>query len=305
VHTSTRPVIDGLSDPALAEFADIVAIRPGRLATVYRARDLATGRPVALKVLDVHDAPPPAVEAFERESTVLSTLGAHPNIVSLYRRITLDDGRPVLVLELCDGSLADRLRREPRVSTREAVAIGIKIAGALETAHRGGVLHRDVRPENILLTAFGDPALSDFGVAILHSVARPIPALFEFATPHTAPELIEGGLVTAATDVYGLASTLYELVAGAPAFPEYQDESRAALCLRILRDTPPPIISPTVPLDLSDVLLWALAKNVDSRPPSPAWLAAELTRVATHQRWARTRLIVRESARPVGQFAVT
>jgi serine/threonine protein kinase len=286
---------DQLADKALSDFTDITRLRSGRLATVYRAREIATQRTVALKVLDSRDYPARVTEAFDREATVLSALGSHPNIVTLYRRLALTDGRPTLVLEMCDGSLSGRL-----VSTPDALSIGIKIAGALESAHRGGVLHRDVRPENILLTSFGEPTLSDFGVATLHLSAPQATALFEFATVHTAPELIEGGAVSPATDVYGLASTIYELVSGESAFHAYEGESTASVCLRILRDPVAPIVAPTVPLELSDVLLWGLAKDPNSRPPSVAWLADEFAHIAAQQGWPRTRLLVREPAEPVG-----
>jgi serine/threonine protein kinase len=290
-----------LDDDALGEFAEISPLRSGRLATAYRAREIATGRMVALKLLDAGGWPPHVAEAFERESNVLSSLGTHPHIVTLYRRIALGDGRPVLVLELCEDSLADRIQRGPEISTREAVAIGIKIAGALETAHQGGVLHRDVRAQNILFTSLAEPALGDFGVATLHSDARGgAAALLDIATAHTAPELIEGGQPSPATDVYGLASTLYELLAGAPAFDSYEGVSSASLCLHILRDPAPPIISTAVPLELSDVLLWAMAKDPAARPPTAAWLATELMRIATHHGWPRVRPLVREPAEPVG-----
>lgn len=289
--------VPALEDPALAEFTDIEPLRSGRLATVYRAREIAAGRIVALKVLDRRQYPARVTEAFERESTVLAALGSHPNIVTMYRRLTLSDGRPALVLELCRGSLAGRLGRGEPIAPSDAATIGVKIAGALETAHRGGVLHRDVRTENILVTEFGEPALSDFGIATLHTGG---PALFETATVHTAPELIEGGLAGVTTDVYGLASTIYELVAGAPAFYAFQGEATASVCLRILRDPPSPIFAPTVPLELSDVLLWGLAKDPAARPPSAAWLAAELSRIAARHDWPRTRLLVREPRQPVG-----
>jgi serine/threonine protein kinase len=95
--------VPALVDPALADFADIEPLRSGRLATVFRAREIATGRIVALKVVDRRQYPARVTEAFERESTVLAALGSHPNIVTMYRRLTLSDGRPALVLELCRG----------------------------------------------------------------------------------------------------------------------------------------------------------------------------------------------------------
>jgi serine/threonine protein kinase len=283
-----------------AGYSDIVPVHAGLHSGVFHAREDVSGRPVALKVLTVDGVTPRGMEAFARESAILAAISAHPNIVTLYRSYKLADGRPVLVLERCGGSLADWMREGKRPATDQSVSIAIKIAGALETAHRGGVLHRDVRTENILMTSFGEPALSDFGVATLHANAADSPALFEFATVHTAPELIEGGPVGPATDVYGLSSTLYELLAGAPAFRAYQGESSASVCLRILSDPVPSIYAPAVPLELSDVLLWGLAKDPAARPPSVAWLAAELSRIAAQHGWPRTRFRVREPAAPVG-----
>lgn len=297
---ASTPRAGALRDAALADFADITPIRAGRQSTVYRGRELATGRVLALKVLDVADPSPRHVAAFDREATVLAALGTHPNIVTFHRRLRLSDGRPVLVLELCAGSLADRFPLAGALPAQEAVTIGIKIAGALATAHRGGVVHRDVRPQNILTTAFGEPALTDFGVATLQGSARGGSPLMEFATAHTAPELLEGAPATDATDVYGLASTLYELLAGAPAFRSYQGESTAAVCLRILSQPVAPLASGAVPLELSDVLLWAMARDPRERPPGAAWLAGELGRIVAHNGWPRTKLLIREPDRPVG-----
>jgi serine/threonine-protein kinase PknK len=199
-------------------FTDVVEIGVGSLATVYRAREIDTNRYVALKLLNVRDASPRAVESFERESVALGALGSHPNIVTLYRTFRIPDGRPVLVLELCTGAVAERLHNGVDSPVSSAVSIGIKVAGALETAHRAGILHRDVKPQNILVTEFGEPALADFGVAMLQSSTQTTVGLFDFTTLHAAPELLEGGGTSAATDVYELASSLYQLISGQSAF---------------------------------------------------------------------------------------
>ena len=197
-------------------FTDVTEIGMGVLATVYRARERATNRFVALKLLNVRDASPRALESFERESIALGAVSSHPNIVTLYRSFLAADGRPVLVLELCRGAISDRMRAGQGLPVPEVLAIGIKIAGALETAHRTGILHRDVKPQNILITEFGEPALADFGVAMLQSSTQTTAGLFDFTTLHAAPELLEGGETSAATDVYELASSLYQMIAGPP-----------------------------------------------------------------------------------------
>ena len=121
-------------------YADVDEIGVGSLATVYRAREVATNRLVALKLLNVDDASPRALESFERESIALGAVSSHPNIVTLHRSFRAVDERPVLVLELCHGSVGDRMRGGAGLAVAEVVALGIKIAGALETAHRAAIL---------------------------------------------------------------------------------------------------------------------------------------------------------------------
>lgn len=292
--------VEPAREAALAEFGDVTLLAQGQRATIYQAHEIATDRLVALKVLDSAHPSAAAIDAFDREAAVLAALGTHPHIVTMYRRLTLAGGAPVLVLELCQGSFADRHPDRPdqdRISAEQAVTIGIKLAGALDTAHRAGVLHRSVAPANVLVTAYGEPALSDFGVAALYHTGES--SLFEFTTVHTAPELLEGQPATAATDVYALASTLYELVNGAPAFRTYDGDSPAALSLRILCDPVQRIDAADVPLALTDVLLWGLSRDPAARPPSAAWLADELARIAVSEGWPRTPLLVGEPRDPI------
>lgn len=289
-----------LPDEMFGGYADVAALAGGAHSTVHRATERATGRVVALKVLDVDGVTPRELEAFARESAVLSVLSAHPNIVTMYDSFALPDGRPVLALELCRESLATRLAREGTIPVAEAVAMTVKLCGALETAHRGDVLHRDVRPENILITEFGEPALADFGLARLRSSA-PAPAeLLGFPGPHVAPELLLGQEATAAADVYGLASTLYQMLTGTPPMVAFTGESTAETILRILRDPPRPIERAEVPFALSDLVLWALAKEPGQRPPGLAWFAEELARIESRSSWDHTASLIRE---PVNEVA--
>lgn len=290
------------ADPSSGRFEgyrEVVPVHVGLRSGVFHAREEGSNRPVALKVLTVDGVTASGIEAFARESAILAALSAHPNIVTLYRSYLLPDGRPVLVLERCSGSLADLLRAGKRPDPAQATSVAIKVAGALETAHRGGVLHRDVRPANILITEFGEPALADFGVARLRSSAPGPAELFEFPSVHVAPELVLGQNATAATDVYGLASSLYEMLAGQPPLDAFEGESPAATILRILRDPARPIIGDGVPIELSDLVLWGLAKDPAERPPSVMWFAEELGRIEAHNGWMRTRAMVREPERPV------
>ncbi|TAM91608.1 MAG: serine/threonine protein kinase, partial [Jatrophihabitans sp.] len=276
-------------------FHDVAVLGVGRRSTVYRAVEDGTGRPVALKVVGTEGATPAALEAFARESAVLAALGSHPHIVTLYRTLAVAP-RPILVLELCRGSFAARLRRG-RMPVPEAVAAVVRIAGALATAHSAGVLHRNVCPATILVTEFGEPALADFAIARLHDAGLPAAELLDYPGPHAAPEVLLGQQVDERTDVYGLAATLYELLAGRPAFGEMAGEPVAATILRILRDPARPLAG--VPVELSDVVVWGMAKEPCDRPPTVVWFADELRRIQTRQRWVRTDMLVRTARVPV------
>ena len=267
-------------------FSDVTELGYGSIATVFRAYERSTEREVALKLLNIRDIGPRAVESFEREARALGALSSHPNIVTLFRTFRTADGRPVLVLELCRGSVYDRVRQGQAIPAPEVVRVGIKIGGALETAHRAGILHRDVKPQNILLTEFGEPALADFGVAMLQSATQTTAGLFDFTTLHAAPELLEGTPTSPATDVYELASTLYHLIAGRSAFRAYEGESPAAVILRILRDPVQPVAG--VPVELSDVLLAAMSKDARARPTTAAEFSAALIAIEARYGWGHT-----------------
>jgi serine/threonine protein kinase len=272
------------------QFSDVRLIRAGSRFTIYEAREPAAHRPVIIKVPDetsaswLHDA-------LDSEAAILAALGTHPHVITLYQRIVLDDGRPALVLERCTGSLDDSLHGDQRVALQHAAAIGIKIAGALETAHHHEVLHCDVRPANVLVTEWGEPALAGFDESVRIDAGRAY-APRHVTTAHTAPELLEGEAPTPASDVYGLASTLYELVAGRAAFRAYAGESPATVIVRVLSNPVRPIVGPDVPLELSDLLTWAMSADPAKRPPNPAWIAEELGRIEQREGWPRTKMIL-------------
>lgn len=270
-------------------FADVRLLRAGSRFTIYEGQEPGIDRQVAIKVPDesrgtwLH-------EILEAEGAILAAIGSHPNVITCYQRIRLDDGRPALLLERCADTLYHAMHSSDPMAMRDVVAIGIKLAGALEAAHRFGVLHCDVRPRNALLTEWGEPVLSGWDEAVLIRQAADRPPLHEL-TPHTAPELLEGGAPTTATDVYGLASTLYELAAGRAAFRAYVGESPASVIVRVLSSPVLPIVAADVPLEMSDLLTWALSPDPAERPPSPAWLAEELGRIERRQGWPRTRIV--------------
>jgi serine/threonine protein kinase len=269
-----------------SRFTDVRLLRAGARFTIYEGREISANRTVVIKVPDdtsaswLHDV-------LKHEAAVLAAIGSHPNVVTFYQQITLDDGRPALLLERCASTLHDSLRGGEPMAMQEVAAIGIKLAGALETVHRHGVLHCDVRPRSVLVTEWGEPVLAGFDEAVRLEDAHRRPLLHK----HTAPELLEGKEPSPASDVYGLASTLYELVAGQAAFRAYVGESAASVIVRVLSSQVQPIVAPDVPLEMSDLLTWALSFEPDKRPPTPAWLAEELGRIERRQGWPRTKMI--------------
>ena len=272
-----------------SRFTDVRVLRAGSRFTIYEAREPAAARRVVVKVPD-HGSPW-LDDVIEHEARVLAAIGSHPHVVTMYERVALDDGRPALLLERCVGTLYDAVHHdEDTLSVRDVVATGIKVAGALETLHRTGVLHCDVRPRTVLVTEFGEPALGGFDEVVEMTRLGTRPPLHNL-TPHTAPELLEGAEPSPASDVYGLASTLYELAAGRTAFRAYVGESPASVIVRVLSSRAKPVIAPQVPLELTDLIAWAMSPDPAKRPPSPSWLAEELGHVEARQGWPRTRFV--------------
>src|SRR5262249_11684740 len=160
------------------------------------------------------------------------------------------------------------------------------------------------KPQNILVTQFGEPALTDFGVAALEASAQATAGVFGFTTVHAAPEILEGNQLSPATDVYGLASTMYQLLTGTGPFAAYEEEAPASLILRILRDPVRPIRAADVPLDLSDLLEAALAKDPKDRPGSALEFADALIAVEAASGWTPTVYLAWDQAGPIGHPAL-
>lgn len=235
----------------------------GGFGTVYRAEQVAMGREVAVKVL-------PGIEAseqhrFEQECRATGLLSDHPHIVSVYGAGTTTSGRPWLAMQLCAGSMADRLATDGPLEWPEAVAATIKLAGALETAHRAGILHRDLKPANILVTTHGEPALADFGIARARGASETTSSSITGTVEHTAPEVLSGRKAGPGSDVYSLASTLFALISGSPPFRRDGDEGLAPLMMRVVSEGPPDLRPEGLPGDVADVLERGLAKDPKER----------------------------------------
>lgn len=199
--------------PSFAGYGPLTLIARGRSAAVYRSREQAFDCDVAIKILEVSQPSADEQCRFERDSKAVVSLSSHPNIVRVFRAGTTPDGQPYIVMDYLDqGSLGDRIRQHRPIPVEEAVHIGRVLLGAIDAAHKVGLLHRNIKPDNVLLSHFSGPQLTDFGIASIPIEDEP-PADF----PFVAPEVIKGEAATKESDVYSLGATLAALITAAPA----------------------------------------------------------------------------------------
>ncbi len=245
-------------------------------ATVtYRATDDASGRPVVVKVL-LRDATPEVRARFDYDQARLAELSEHPNIVPVLRHGYTDGNQPYVVRGAVEGgSMVDHVGSG--LDGPGVLALGIRVAGALESVHRRDVVHGDLDPADILLDAQGEPEVADFGVAMVTGIgpdrATDVPGL-----AHAAPEQLQTHLPSPSTDVYALASVLYALLAGGPAFVRPGDAAVAAVGARILPAPPPDLRPRGVPEPVVDAIERGLQKD-----PGARWASAEAFGLALQQ----------------------
>ncbi len=262
-----------------------VAVGRGSFGVVYRAVQSAYRRDVAVKVLNEPLLDEDARRRFDRECQALGSLSAHPNIVTLHSAGITPDGRPYLIMDyLPGGTLADRIARDGRIGWQEAIDIGIKLCGALAEAHSIEILHRDVKPENVLISRYGEPQLADFGVARVGGGTATATASGSItgSLAHAAPEAVSGAPATAVTDVWALASTISTLIAGKSPFHRDGDETLLPLLNRILTTEPRDLLPFAAPEELCRVLTDGMAKEPEHRPQSAEQLGARLQEVQRH-----------------------
>lgn len=249
----------------------------GGFAVVYRARHERLGRVVAVKILSVTHVGERVLRGFARELELTSRLSDHPNIVAALDTGTTADGRPYIVMDFYEGgSLSDHLRAMGALPLDEALRIGVKIGAALDAVHQAGVYHGDIKPQNILMSKYGEPALADFGVARMLDVGQLSSNTLALTPHHAAPEVLNGSPQSVASDLYALGSTLYQLLSGRPPFYDPADAGVAPLLLRVLQHPPPPLQRPDVPPAVAHLVERAMSKDPGARPQSAVEFSRKL-----------------------------
>ncbi|WP_240669761.1 serine/threonine-protein kinase [Actinoplanes solisilvae] len=235
----------------------------GGYATVYRAMQDSVGREVAIKVENRRLESDRDQARFLREARAAGRMSSHPHVVDLFDVGVTVDQHPYLIMELCDGSYLERMRRSP-LGASETKDLGIKIADALVHSHANGVLHRDVKPANILHSQFNSAVLADFGLAVLGEM-RDSSVNLEVLTPaYAPPEMFRHDEPSGAVDVYALCATLYAVMRGAP--PRWDaDRSPSLITLMDLFHRPIPDL-PGIPQSLTEVLRYGMANDPRARP---------------------------------------
>ncbi|HXV90871.1 MAG TPA: serine/threonine-protein kinase, partial [Gemmatimonadales bacterium] len=267
---SADPLLERVSRALVDRYAVVRELGSGGMGTVYLATDRALGREVAIKVLPPSTREYLGADRFQRELRIAARL-SHPHIVPLYEAGEAD-GLLYYVMAYVPGeTLADRLRREGALPLAEALRLTSEVGDALQYAHEQGVIHRDVKPSNILLSR--DHAfLMDFGVAkAMSGDSGTGPALTGTGVvvgtaEYMSPEQAAGEKrIDARTDVYAIAAVLYEMLTGEPPFT---GPSLQAIVARVISDPPRPIhtIRPDLPLHVERALAAALAKTPADRP---------------------------------------
>jgi serine/threonine protein kinase len=247
--------------------ADWRAIARGGFAIVWQARQESLNRLVAVKVDERKLDTEAEQRRFLREAGAAGRMSGHPGIVTVHDAGLLGDDRPFLVMELCPGgSLTRWMTQDPRPSQRRVRDVGVRIADALAAAHLLGVLHRDVKPANILIDAYNNAGLADFGLAALIDPDTPLSETVEAITPaYAPPEVFAKQPVTEYADVFSLAATLYAVLSGhAPRWSETME--MPSIPEMIKRQKNPIKRIPGVDKGFMDVLLHAMAENAEDRP---------------------------------------
>ena len=280
-------------------YAVIERVGSGGMAEVYRARDDLLGREVAIKVLhDRYSRDRAFVERFRREAQSAANLN-HPNVVALYD-YGADDDTYYIVMEFIEGrSLADVIDSEGPLLPERAAEIASDVAKALERAHTNGLVHRDVKPSNIMMTSSGQTKVTDFGIARAlggdGEQTMTQTGMVIGTASYLSPEQAQGNKIDGRSDVYSLGIVLHEMLTGNPPF---SGDTPLAIAYKHVRENPPApsSINSDVPSELDAITMKALAKNPDNRYSSAHEMHEDLQRFCSGQRVHATPLLADETS---------
>src|SRR6266404_7599802 len=276
----------------LGPYEILDAIGAGGMGEVYRAKDTRLDRTVAIKILPAHlSSDPLSKQRFEREAKTISSLN-HPHICVLYD-VGSQDGVDYLVMECFEGETLVKRLEKGALSLEQVLKYGMQIADALDKAHRNGVVHRDLKPGNIMLTATGaklldfglaKPAVAPASVATLTAAASQTTPMTQEGTivgtfQYMSPEQVEGKELDGRSDIFSFGAVLYEMLTGQRAFP---GKSQLSVASAILEKEPAPIstIQPLTPPALDRAIRRCLAKDPEERWQTARDLLLELKWIA-------------------------
>src|SRR5665213_1185481 len=285
--------------PDLPGLTFVSDLGSGGYAEVFLYEQTNTQLRVAVKVLFKEHLTDKVREQFAAESKVMAELADHPYIVQVFQAAVTTDGRPYLVMKYYPRpNLLIRARNE-HLAVSEVLQIGVRIACAVETAHRSGILHRDIKPANILTSQYGEPGLTDFGIAT-KGVADDHDESEGLSVPWSAPEVVFAHSPGDRTsDIYSLGATIWHLLSGHSPFEiPGGDNSDLALMRRIREQSVQRTGRADVPAQLERLLMHAMAKDPADRPLSALELARSMQAIESEQRWSPTPLVLLDDSRP-------
>ncbi|HEY8491541.1 MAG TPA: protein kinase [Dehalococcoidia bacterium] len=278
-----------------------VIIGSGGMARVYRGEDTLLRRTVAVKVLGDALTDEKAQRRFVEEAQAAAAL-SHPNIAAVYDAGTHGDLRYIIMEYVPGGSLRELLDRQGPLTPARAIDVVAQVADALDYGHRHGIVHCDVKPQNILLDQSGKPKLVDFGISRVVTATMAHTATVMGTPAYLAPEQVEGARLDGRTDVYALGLVLYELLTGT--LPFQADNVAALATQRLVRDPVPlrqrnPALSP----ELEAIVMTALARDVNQRFPTAGEFAAALREFVAGAAAQATQRVAAARARAAQAYA--
>ena len=301
--------------PILPGLEPVKLLGSGGFADVFLYEQQLPRRKVAVKVLLADDLSAQSTNAFVAEANLMAQLSAHPYIVTIYGAHVAEDGRPYFVMEYCAGpSLSEQYKRRPFTIT-DALRVGVRISGAVATAHAAGILHRDIKPANVLTNDYGWPALTDFGISSAVESELPVHTLTSrraveeaasggggqtvgLSIPWSPPEMFaDDPRPDVRSDVFSLAATVHTILAGRSPF-EVQGRSNGALDLigRIERGIVTPMPRADLPRSLVAVLAKGMAHDASDRFATAIEFGRALQRVEMELGFQATTLDVPQLA---------